>query len=349
MAEFENDNGDLNTEEDDILDVVIEGEEDSAEEDDNEGSSVDGNDEEEDEDDDHLKSSDEDEDEDEEGGEEDSDEDREAIREKRRQNRINRKKRAKEREATLRRELSARDRVISDLTNRLNTIERRGTSTDLAQVDNTLNQLNQAYIATQSRIKEAIENNEGDVAVQAIENLNKIQHRAQELNQIRTALQQQSQRPQPLDPRLAMNAKRWLGDHNWYKPEGRDSDSRIVRRIDNDLASEGWDPTTEEYWDELTSRVKKELPHRYEKDYNNNRKGKPANAQQKRKQIVMGSGTNNARGGEGSGSSGNRKAITISKERREALMDAGLWDDPKLRTKAIREMQLFDQQNKKSS
>ena len=338
----------------DILDVVVEGEEDPQQasptsqsrkddsgDDDDDGDQDGGP---------QSKESGEDDDDGDDGDDgDDSDDDEsqssEAIREKRRQHRQARKRRAREREDSLRRELSARDQVISDLTNRLNTIERRGTSTDLAQVDNSLQQLTQIYSTTQAQLKEAVDNQDGATVVSAMENLQKIQRRAQELGQIRQALQQRTQTPQPLDPRLVSNARSWTAEHRWYQPDGRDRDSRTVRRLDDELVAEGWNPTTSEYWQELTERVKKELPHRYEKDYNNNRKGANGDPQRKRKQIVAGSGTNNARGSEAGGSQGGRRQVTISKERREALQQAGLWDDPKLRSQAIREMQLFDQQN----
>ncbi len=273
-----------------------------------------------------------------EGGE--TEEEREAIRAFRRQRRADRKQRQREREESLRREIAARDRIIADQGNRLNIIERRSNGTDLAQIDNAINQLSSAYNQVQHQLKEATESQDGAAVVQATESMFKIRERARELTQLKQAVQQQTTKPPALDPRLAINANSWMGSNNWYKPEGRDRDSAIVRRIDSELAQENWDPVTPEYWEELTERVKKELPHRFELSHNANRSNTP----KLKKPIVMGSGANNSRGNPGTP----QKSITLSKERIEAMREAGIWDNPKLRAMAIKEYTQHDKQTKSS-
>lgn len=292
------------------------------------------------EDDDSASGEDDDDDERLSSAEEDSgetDEEREQIRAERRRRRAQKKIAAREREDRLRRELSARDRMISDLTNRLSVIERRSSGTDIAQVDNALQQLGAANEHAKAQMKAAAESGDGDALVQASEQIYQIRRRAEELASLKRAITQ-NQRPtaQPLDPRLVVQAQSWMEKNSWYKPEGADRDSRIVRRLDQELADEGWEPTDPGYWQELTLRAKKELPHRFERVYNRNSEGS-----QRKKQIVGGSGSTNTavRG---------KRTVTLSKERVEALKEAGLWEDKAKREQAIKEFQAYDTDSKSS-
>ena len=130
---------------------------------------------------------------------------------------------------------------------------------------------------------------------------------------------------------MQANATSWLKSNNWYDPNGQDTDSRIAKVIDNALASEGWDPSDPEYWDELDNRLKERLPHRYT--------GKTGGNRNRR------SGTSSGRS-DVSGSSTAKNTFTLSRDRVQALKDAGMWDDADKRAKAIRRYADFDRNNK---
>lgn len=304
----------------------------------------------EDHDDDSHSSSTEDEDDEssiksqEEESSEDSEDEAEKRRELNRQRRHEKKQRAREREENLRRELQVRDTLISQLTSRLNTIERKSQGVDIAQVDSAIKQLDSAYMQAQQQLKEATENQDGTAAVQANELMFRVRQRFEHLTRIKQALEQQARKPPPLDPQIVVHANRWMGQNNWYKPEGADRDSRLVRRIDQELADEGRVPTDPGYWSELTNRVKKELPHRFQQAHNTSTDGGTKKEVAKRRQPVGSSGSSEQRSMSNSGS----KVGTLSKERVAALKEAGLWDDPKIREKAIREFQDFDKQQARS-
>jgi hypothetical protein len=129
------------------------------------------------------------------------------------------------------------------------------------------------------------------------------------------------------------NATQWLQSNSWYDPSGEDVDSRIAKVIDNSLASEGWDPSDPEYWDELDNRLKERLPHRY------TGKSGATNSRSRR------TGTSTGRA-DVSGGSNPKNTFTLSRERVQALKDAGMWDDPQKRAKAIRRYADFDRANK---
>lgn len=273
--------------------------------------------------------------------EDETDDEAEQRRQRNRNKRHERKLRAREREENYIHSLNMRDQMIAELTHRLNNIERRSQGVDLAQLNGAINQLNQAYLQTQEALRIATEEKNGQGVVQATENLLQIRQRFDQLNQIKQSVQQQTARPQPLDPRLMLHAQTWMDQNRWYKPDGTDNDSRRVRRIDSDLAEEGMLPTSREYWTELTKRVRKELPHRFERGYNGNMTEKTD--QLKKRQRVGGSGAESK-----GGTSRPNKLATLSKERVSAMKEAGIWDNPKARADAIKAYEEFDKAEKQS-
>lgn len=269
-----------------------------------------------------------------EGGESESgtDEEREAIRARRREERKNRKLAAKEREETLRRELAARDSVINELRAKVDNIERRSSGSELAQLDQAKKQTAQAYAYFKEQIKVATEAGNGAAVADATEKLIQAQRKFEELTQYEQAFKQRQATPQPLDPRLVNHAKEWMGKNAWYDPSAKDQDSRVVMTLDNQLAQEGWDPTTPQYWQELSARIKKYLPHRV----------KPATIPSTPRSVVAG------RGREGGNKPSAGKTYKLSAERVAALKEAGLWDDPKQRSEAIKRFRDYDKQEQKN-
>jgi hypothetical protein len=164
---------------------------------------------------------------------------------------------------------------------------------------------------------------------EATEKMIQAQRKFDEIASTEAAFRQAKAAPQPLDPRLASHAQRWMSENRWYDPNARDQDSLVARTVDQRLAEEGWDPTTEAYWDELSARVKKYLPHRISD-------GK-MNTQAKPKAVVAGSGRD-------SGGSGKTGTYKLSAERVQAMKDAGIWDNPEKRAEAVKRYREFDKQ-----
>ena len=258
-----------------------------------------------------------------------TDDEREAIRARRREERKNRKQHAKEREDTLKRELAARDAVINELRARQDAIEHRNTGSELAQLDTAKRNIAQAYNYYKDQIRVASEKGDGASVAEATEKMIQAQRKFDEIASTEAAFRQAKTAPQPLDPRLASHAQRWMSENRWYDPNARDQDSLVARTVDQRLAEEGWDPTTEAYWDELSARVKKYLPHRISD-------GK-MNTQAKPKAVVAGSGRD-------SGGSGKTGTYKLSAERVQAMKDAGIWDNPEKRAEAVKRYREFDKQ-----
>lgn len=259
-----------------------------------------------------------------------TDDEREAIRERRRKERQHRKQAQREREETLRRELQARDSIINELRAKVEGIERRGTSSELAQIENAKKQTAQEYAYFKDQIRVATEAGNGAAVADATEKMLQAQQRFNQLQGYEQTYRQRQAQPQPLDPRLVNHAQKWMESNKWYNPAGQDQDSRIALTLDQQLAQEGWDPTTPQYWQELDSRVKKYLPHRANS-------GKISGT--KPRSTVSGSGRD-------AGPRTSDKSYRLSAERVKALKDAGIWDDPKQRAEAVKRFREYDKQNK---
>lgn len=269
----------------------------------------------------------------------DEEAEREKIRESRRKERHDRKLRQKEREESTKRELQAERQARKDLEARLNAIEGKDRSREIAQIDETIKQTAQSYNYHKEQLKIAHEQHDGTAAADATEKMLSARDRFNQLKTVKEGFEKSQKQPtQNLDPRLVGHANAFMRDHSWYKPDGNDMDTKITRTIDDSLAEEGWDPKTPEYWEELRARIKKVLPHRVAG-------GKvattdtPAPAGKQLKSVVSGNG------GESQAPS-SKGTFSLSAERVSALKEAGMWNDPKQRADAIKRFREFDKANK---
>jgi hypothetical protein len=136
--------------------------------------------------------------------------------------------------------------------------------------------------------------------------------------------------PNELAAEVQRNAERWLKKNSWFDTQARDTDSRIAKVIDQELAADGWDPSDSEYWDELDSRLSARLPHRYTAKGGNTKRSAGPTASSRV------ANTSSAKPG----------TITLSRERVNAIKDAGAWDDVEKRNKMIRAYASYDRANK---
>lgn len=154
------------------------------------------------------------------------------------------------------------------------------------------------------------------------------------------------------DPKVASNSRAFQERVEWFDPKGRDPESATVFAIDVALSKDkNYDPRTKKYWDELYKRVKAAMPHKFEAgddpeddDLDDDLDDEPA---PRRQQNGGGGGPRMPSGNRGS-AAGNNNFI-LSKERKDALVEAGVWEDPKLRTKYIKRYRDYDKAKAASS
>jgi len=215
---------------------------------------------------------------------------------------------------------------------RLLSVEKQTSQFSLSAVDQKLNEaLNEAQLAERIMAK-AIEQGQGEDVTKALQIRDAALERARQLKAAKEQVEKQPAQTKPQkDPRVAAYAQEWVQANNWYDPSGKDEDSAIVKVIDQRLAAEGFNPATEDYWIELDNRVAKRLPHRYAED-TPMEKAKPAT---KRGGPPVGGKREYA-------APSTRKEVYISPERKQALIDAGVWDNPDLRQKYIKRYAEYD-------
>ena len=290
------------------------------------------------------KASDEDQDEEQQDEESDSDDneseetedEREKIREARREERRLKKELSKQREASARHKISALEKRNEDLARRLAAVENTASSFKFAQIDKSLEDEATRVEYAKMKMLQAAQSNDVEAQMEYLEQLTEAKerlkqaqyHKKQQLEQAKAPKQNV---PNPISTEVQQNATKWLKRNGWYDPEARDTDSRIAKVVDQELAADGWDPSDSEYWEELDNRLQSRLPHRYTAKGNSNNSRRAAGP------------TASSRVAESSAKPG---TITLSRDRVQAIKDAGAWDNVEKRNKMIRAYASYDRNNK---
>jgi hypothetical protein len=263
-----------------------------------------------------------------------TEDEREKIREARREERKLKKELQKQREASAKHKISALERRNEDLARRLAAVENTAASYQFAQIDKSLE--DEATRVEYAKMKMVQAAQAGDVNAQmeyleqltdAKQRLQQVQHYKKE--QLDAAKSPKQNVPNPTTTEVQQNATKWLKKNSWFDPQARDTDSRIAKVVDQELAADGWDPSDSEYWEELDSRLSSRLPHRYTAKGGSSRRANPTASSRVSNAGASKPGT-----------------ITLSKARVDAIKDAGAWDDTDKRNKMIRAYAQYDRENK---
>ena len=266
----------------------------------------------------------------------DDDSEREAIRERRRKEKVDRKGR---RETAIKRDKTELDFLRGrndDLERRISTQEQRAHQQELTGIDAAIAQANKEVNMAERVIAKAVENNNGNDVTKAMKYRDEAMNKAQQLNYNKQQAAQQTNTAPSVDDRTMHHAKQFMEDNPWYDSHGRDEDSAIVMAIDQSLSRDGYNPQTEEYWDELTARSARRLPERFDDDGGSRKPEK--SVRKARGGPAVGSGKEHA-------PSSTRREVYISPERKAALVEAGVWDDPVLRTRYVKRYAAYDKSN----
>jgi len=264
-----------------------------------------------------------------------NDEDREAIREARREERRLKKELSKQREASSKNKISSLEKRNEELARRLAAVESTAASYQFAQIDKAIeDEATRVEYAKMKMMQAAQAGN----AEEQVEYLDQLQDSKNRLNQAQAykkhQLEQVKRPPQNVPNTISIevqrNATGWLKNNKWYDPQARDTDSKIAKVVDQELTADGWDPSDSEYWDELDNRLSDRLPHRYvSREGRTMRRAGPTSSNKSANPGVK-----------------SATSITLSRERVQAIKDAGSWDDPTKRSKMIKAYASYDRQNR---
>lgn len=265
----------------------------------------------------------------------DSDELRAAKRNKRRAKRDLVRKTNQEKDIRL----QQLQRENEEFKRRLNQLERNTKAEQVTRIDKSIEDAQVQLEYAKMKLAEATSNNDGQAMVEAQTLWQNAQEQVKHLSNLRRQADQELKRPQQnvtIDPDIQRQAAKWMKRNSWYNPSATDPDSKVAKSIDEQMSSEGWDPTKRDYWEELDSRLQKVLPHRYNEDNDDDSR------QVRRPRNVVGSSGREASAAYGGT---NRTQFVLSPDRVKAMKEAGAWDNPERKAKMIKNFIDFDRRN----
>ncbi len=246
-------------------------------------------------------------------------------------NRIKRQKRREVRQRAKEhadRELALLREQNDTLLRRVSAIEGNTLASNVNALDHRIAQAQADVKQAESIIARAVEAGNGDDVATAMRLRDEAQYEAQQLWQHKQQVEQVRQQhanPGP-DPRVVNYAKEWMDANPWYDPRGRDEDSAITKVIDNQLASEGYNPKDADYWHELTRRVASRI---------GDDEAETRSSPSKRRAPPTGTTREHA-------PVSTKKEIYVTPERKQAMIDAGIWDDVPRRNQMLKAYQAYD-------
>ena len=260
-----------------------------------------------------------------------TDKEREAIRERRRLEKLDRKDRKDKAISRDKLEMDFLRKRNDELERRMSVQEQRAQRADLGNLDAHIQSAMKEVNMAERVIAKAVETGNGADVTQAMRYRDQAIAKAQQLNGIKQqAAQAPAQPAQQMDDMTMHYAKKFLDDNKWYDPQGRDEESAIMLAIDQALVKDGFNPQTEGYWDELNKRAGRRLPDRF-----TGSKASEAKERTPRGGPTVGSGREHA-------PTSTRQEVYLSPDRKQALIDAGVWDDPVLRVKYAKRYAEYD-------
>ena len=268
-----------------------------------------------------------------------NDPERAAIRERRRLEKVERKDRRDQAIKRDKLELDFLRKRNDDLERRVSAQEQRSHQVDLGSYDQAIASAANEIEMAEKVIAKAVEAGNGSDVAQAMRYRDQAMQKAQQLQfaKQQAAQQRPQAQGQSIDDMTMHYAKEFMAENPWYDSQGRDEDSAIVIAIDQALAKDGFNSQTEEYWDELRKRTARRLPEKFKNQRQQTREAKEERTP--RGGPAVGSGREHA-------PATTRKEIYLSPERKQALIDAGVWEDPVLRMKYAKRYSEYDRANK---
>jgi hypothetical protein len=255
-------------------------------------------------------------------GDEDHPDDTDAVREARRARRRAKKEYIRKSNEEKDQRLQLLQRQNQELMERLAAVERKTHTADLARLDSAISDEESRLEFFRRKMQEATDNSDGTAFTKAQEAWYESRRKVEAMQGIKQrAVQATNNDAGPANPKLVRLANQWMERNPWYDPNGGDEDSQIAKVVDNKLAAEGWDPTSEEYWEEFDRRLQQRLPSRYTGDQDEQPRRRP-------RSVVTGSGR------ESQTSRGN--SFVLEPEQVRAMKEAGFWDNPEVRNRMIK-------------
>lgn len=236
--------------------------------------------------------------------------------------------------------LTQLQRENEEFKRRLHQLERNTKSEQLTRIDKGIEDAQVRLEYAKMKLSEATQNGDGEAMVEAQTLWQTAQEEARQLTHMRQEADQELRRqPQNVnvpDPEVQRNAAQWMRRNKWYNPGATDSDSRVAKKVDELMVTQGWNPSDPDYWDELDSRLQKELPHRYNDSTDSDTRDV------RRPRNVVGSAGREASAAYGGS---NRTQFVLSPDRVKAMKEVGAWDNPERKARMVKQFIEYDRAN----
>jgi len=266
-------------------------------------------------------------------GDEDGDEDdgfslnaeRKARKRRSSKERRDAEKRARERDALEKQFLRQQ---VDELNKRLGHVEGIAISSNEANLDQRIGQAEHELRTAEEIIKRAMDAGNGDDFATALRLRDEARDtmRSLQFTKQQTAAVRQQPQQQPADPRVEHYRNRWISDNSdWYGKPGYEDDTAIAAAIDTAVTREGYQAHTEEYWLELNRRLSQRLGGTAITDPTPRRQIPPQG--RTREHVAPGA---------------RQREVYVTPERKQAMIDAGIWDDTEKRTKMLKAYMDYD-------
>lgn len=261
-----------------------------------------------------------------------SDEDREERRRARREERKLQRQRRRENKLQDKARIQMLERRIEEMSATVGGVAESANQQQLAMLRNEIEQLD-SYIARARQLKSAAQAaGDFEKANQIDDAIYEGRRRLDIMNNYQRSLVQP--RVPAVDPALKANADDWISRRRWYNQPGNEEETEIVKAIDRNLVSSGWDPRSPEFWKELDRRAARRIPERYgrsskvdDDDTDDADDDFEDRSAVRRQRPPMGGSARSERS--------TSTTEVLPKAFVQNLKDAGMWDDLKLRNKAI--------------
>lgn len=248
-----------------------------------------------------------------------------------------RRKRTKEAQALMERRVQQAEARTAELERMVNEIRGHQTAFSESDLDRRIADIEADIRAADQIMAAALTAGNGTDFVDA----QKIRDQARDaLNEATRAREVLKNRPSPESLDVNRFKTQWMSDNPWFGRVGNEVATQITRTIDDQIAKEGYQPNTEAYWRELSRRVgdhfqraqdvarQRSVVTTGDKDDKGPKKAPP-----------MGSGKEHAP------TSTRDNTFYVTPERKAAMQEAGLWDDPVARKRMLENYRKYDREN----
>lgn len=266
-----------------------------------------------------------------------------------------RRQRKRERHEREQRELNflrARNEQLErEHSRRMAEIEHRQTQSDVLAIDGRIAQAESDVREAETLFQQAMDQKDSAAATEALrvrdqlrEGLNQLKGTKQRAIQQAQARQQASSRPTPSAP--SARAQEWIQENPWFNPQQPNEDTLIAQVIEDQLFREGrLNQNSDEYWEELDRRLARRLPERYETREDDD--GEDRDPEPVRRNGNPKNGATRRSGGPTFKVGGRERPLKkgevyIDEDRKQAMIEKGVWDDPVLRERQLKYYQQYD-------